>query len=83
VAENAPAERHAVAGSALTALVVAFFISVAAQIPHTNVGMATAVAGLAGVLNTFTLGRILVGAHFKGSILVRAGDGGDQRWCLY
>jgi hypothetical protein len=71
VTADAPLERQAVAASAFTALVVAFFISVAAQIPHTNVGIAVSVAGLMGVLNTFVLLRTLVRAKLERPNLLR------------
>ncbi len=71
VAEKAPVERQAVAASAFTALVVAFFISVAAQIPHTNIGVAVVIAGLVGVLNTFTWLRIMARAKLRRTTLLR------------
>jgi hypothetical protein len=59
VTAGAPAERRAVAASAFTALTCAFFISAFAQIPHVNLGFASVVIGLSGIVNSFILIRIL------------------------
>jgi hypothetical protein len=59
VMEGAPIERQAVAASAFTALVNAFFIGVGAQIPHTNVGGFVVLFGGSGLLSTTALLRIM------------------------
>lgn len=43
--------------SAYTALLNAFFVSITALIPHTNIGYPAVVLGLIGLVNTLSLGR--------------------------
>ncbi len=55
-ARNAAPELTAVAGSAFTALVNAFFISTAALLPNTNIGYVALTLGWFGVANSVTTG---------------------------
>jgi hypothetical protein len=54
---GAPAKAQAVAGSAFTALVNSFFVSLIALIPDTNLGYPAAVMALISLFNTFRLHR--------------------------
>src|SRR6266851_6201759 len=56
VMRGAPVERQAVAISAYTALLNAFFLSPVALLPHTNLGWAALVLSLVGLENQFILG---------------------------
>lgn len=58
--EGAPRERQAVAGSAFTALVNAFFVSTAALIPGESLGPVAIAMSIVGLLNTFRAGAQLV-----------------------
>jgi hypothetical protein len=60
VKAGAPIERQATSASAFTALINAFFISLGALIPGSNVGLVTLFMGVMGLLNTFSLIRHLV-----------------------
>jgi hypothetical protein len=53
---GAPVERQAVAISAYTALLNAFFLSLVALLPQTNLGWAALVLSLIGLANHFILG---------------------------
>jgi hypothetical protein len=56
VMSGAPVERQAVAISAYTALLNAFFLSLVALLPQTNLGWAALVLSLIGLENHFILG---------------------------
>ncbi len=56
VMSGAPVERQAVATSAYTALLNAFFLSLVALLPQTNLGWAALVLSLIGLANHFILG---------------------------
>jgi hypothetical protein len=56
-ATGASARAHAVAGSAFTALVNSFFVSLIALIPGTNLGYTAAIMALVSVYSTFRLHR--------------------------
>lgn len=56
VLSGAPVERQAVAFSAYTALLNAFFLSLVALLPQTNLGWAALVLSLTGLTNHFILG---------------------------
>src|SRR5260370_34227122 len=56
VMSGAPVERQAVATSAYTALLNAFFLSLVALLPQTNLGSAALVLSLIGLANHFILG---------------------------
>src|SRR5260370_15547024 len=56
VMSGAPVERQAVATSAYTALLNAFFLSLVALLPQTNLGSAALVLSLLGLANHFILG---------------------------
>jgi hypothetical protein len=60
VKASAPIERQATSASAFTALINAFFISLGALIPGSNVGIVTLLMGVLGLLNTLSLTRRLV-----------------------
>ena len=53
---SAPVERRAVASSAFTALVNAFFISLNALVPHTNIAWLTLSMSIIGIINSLYLG---------------------------
>lgn len=53
---NAPNERQGVAGNAFTALIVAFFVSLAALLPHSNIGGISLVMAGLGILSSARLG---------------------------
>src|SRR5579863_9700569 len=55
-ARNAEPELTAVAGSAFTALVNAFFISSVALLPNINIGFVTIVLAAFGLINSLTVG---------------------------
>ncbi len=57
---DAPMERQAVAGSAFTALVNAFFVSTAALIPGESLGPVAIALSITGLLNTLRVGIQLV-----------------------
>ena len=62
---EATPKRRALAGSAFTALLNAFFISLVAVTPRTNLGYVTLVMGLIGFFNTLRLGRHFWGESHK------------------
>lgn len=51
------AERRTLAGSAFTALLNAFFVSLMGLIPHTNIGYPALILGMISLVNTLALGR--------------------------
>ncbi len=57
---GAPIERQAASSSSFTALINAFFISLGALIPASNLGLVTGVMAGVALLNTFALARHLV-----------------------
>jgi hypothetical protein len=57
VGRTATAERRARAGSAFMALLDAFFVSLVALIPQTNIGYVALILGLIALINTLSLGR--------------------------
>jgi hypothetical protein len=61
---TAAPERTAVAGSAFTALVNAFFISLAALLPGQSLGYIVILFGVIGDLNSATVGVGLVRCHW-------------------
>jgi hypothetical protein len=64
---GASAKAQAVAGSAFTALINSFFVSLIALIPKTNLGYTAAVMALVSLYSTFRLHRALG----KGELAVR------------
>lgn len=54
--KEAPRERQAVAASAYTALVNAFFVSIGALIPGNSLGLLAALFGVIGLINTARVG---------------------------
>ena len=60
VSTGAPRERQAVASGAFTALVNAFFVSTAALIPGTSLGVVASIMAALGLLNTLRGGAELV-----------------------
>lgn len=54
---EATAKRRMLAGSAFTALLNGFFISLVALTPQTSIGSVTMIMGLIGLVNTLSLGR--------------------------
>jgi len=54
---SATARRRTAAGSAFTALLDAFFVSLAALIPTSNLGYTALVMAIIGLVNTLALGR--------------------------
>jgi hypothetical protein len=64
---GAPAKAQAVAGSAFTALINSFFVSLIALIPNTNLGYTAAIMALVSLFGTFRLHRGLG----KGELAVR------------
>ncbi len=71
VLEGASLERRAVATSAFTALLNAFFVSLAALIPTTNLGWTALVLSLMGLSNTFMLGWNLLSQRSHRNNMVR------------
>ena len=65
VGTRASAWRHAQATSAFTALLNAFFVSLVALIPNTNLGYTAAVMGAIGIFNTLTLARNVSSEHLS------------------
>jgi hypothetical protein len=59
IGTKAPAERRAVAGSAFFALLNAFFVSLIALVPETNIGYPALVMAVTALINTLSLGRHL------------------------
>jgi hypothetical protein len=57
---NAPIESRMVSGSAFTALVNAFFVSLGALFPDTNIGWFALTFGVVGIFNSLNQGRILL-----------------------
>ncbi len=55
VKSSAPIERQATSSSAFTALINAFFISLGALIPGSNIGILTLIMGMLALLNTLSL----------------------------
>jgi hypothetical protein len=53
----APVGRRIRAVSAFVALLDAFFVSITALIPHTNIGYPAVAAGVSALINTLSLGR--------------------------
>ncbi|HEV2238222.1 MAG TPA: hypothetical protein VGR57_16290 [Ktedonobacterales bacterium] len=62
---GAPLERRAVAATAFTALIAAFFISTEALLPETNVGFGCVVLAGLGLVTTLRLGAELVAYQFQ------------------
>ncbi|MBA2396567.1 MAG: hypothetical protein H0V70_27905 [Ktedonobacteraceae bacterium] len=60
VLTSAPIESRIVAGSTFTAIMNAFFISLGALLPHTNIGWFTISFGIIGILNSLNQGRALL-----------------------
>src|SRR5580704_13054807 len=56
---GATARRRTAAGSAFTALLNAFFVSLAALIPKANVGYTAIIMAIIGLINILSLGRHL------------------------
>jgi len=54
---GAPVKAHAVAGSAFTALINSFFVSLIALIPSTNLGYTAVIMALISLYSTFRLHR--------------------------
>ena len=71
VFEGAPVERQAVASTTFTALVNAFFISVAALIPDANLGYTALVIGLLALSNTLNVGWNLLRDRENGLDFIR------------
>src|SRR5260370_16868487 len=71
VLEGASLERRAVAISAFTALLNAFFVSLAVLIPSSNLGWSALVLSLIGLSNTFMLGWNLLSQRSHWRNLVR------------
>jgi hypothetical protein len=65
VMAGAPVQRQAVAASAFTALVNAFFVSLGAEIPHTNLGYFVCAMGVLGLVNTLHVLRSLLAARLR------------------
>lgn len=65
VAETAPVERQMRATSAFTALFNAFFVSLVALIPNTNIGGVGVTMGVIGLINSVGIARQLV-RHERG-----------------
>jgi hypothetical protein len=59
VAQDAPIERQVVADSAFTALVNAFFLSMAGAIPGLNIGIVATTLGSASLVQTVSAGKRL------------------------
>jgi hypothetical protein len=55
--KGAPAKAQAIAGSAFTALVNSFFVSLIALIPGTNLGYTAVIMAVVSLSNTFRLHR--------------------------
>ena len=70
VLEGASLERRALATSVFTALLNAFFISLAALIPSSNLGWTALVLSLVGLSNTLTLGWNLLSqrSHWRNMV---------------
>ncbi len=60
VLTSAPIESRIVAGSTFTAMMNAFFISLGALLPHTNIGWFALSFGIIGILNSLNQGRALL-----------------------
>ena len=71
VLEGASLEKRALATSSFTALLNAFFVSLAALIPSTNLGWTALVLSLVGLSNTFTLGWNLLSQRSHRHNMVR------------
>jgi hypothetical protein len=71
VMETAPLDRQAVSVGAFMALLNAFFISLAALIPGSNLGWVTLVMSLVSLLNTLSLGWTLLRQRFTPQQLLR------------
>jgi hypothetical protein len=59
VSSGAPRERQAVASGAFTALVNAFFVSTAALIPGSSIGVVASILAALGLINTLRIGAEL------------------------
>lgn len=70
VLEGASLEKRALATSSFTALLNAFFVSLAALIPSTNLGWTAMVLSLVGLFNTFMLGWNLLSqrSHWRNMV---------------
>ncbi len=68
---GAPAERRAVASSSFTALLNAFFISLSALLPHSNIAYLTLVMGSLGFLNSLLLGLTVFREHVDWQAAIR------------
>lgn len=62
---DAPNERQSVAANAFTALIVAFFVSLAALLPDSNVGGISVVMAGLGILSSTRLGFQLARYHLR------------------
>ena len=71
VLEGASLEKRALATSAFTALLNAFFVSLAALIPSSNLGWSGLVLSLVGLSNTFMLGWNLLSQRSHWPNMVR------------
>lgn len=71
VLEGASVERQGVASSTFTALVNAFFISVAALIPGANLGYTTLIMSLLGLSNSLNVGWNLLRGRQKWQQFIR------------
>jgi hypothetical protein len=60
VLAKAPIESRVVAGSTFTALLNAFFISLGALLPQTNIGWFAISFSIVGIINSLSLGRTLL-----------------------
>lgn len=73
VMSSAPIERQATTASAYTALLNAFFVSLIALLPQTNLGPAVLVLSLTGLINYFVLAwQLFKRAQGKSSMVSRA-----------
>jgi hypothetical protein len=73
VKAGAPIERQATSASAFSALINAFFISLAALIPGSNLGYIALVMGVGGGMSTVSLSRHLLRRSIGWSRLARRG----------
>lgn len=73
VKAGAPIERQATSASAFSALINAFFISLAALIPGSNLGYITLLMGIVGLISSFSLARHLLRQWAGWKRLVRRG----------
>jgi hypothetical protein len=71
IGADAPIARRAIAGSAFTALLDAFFVSLGSLLPGYNLGGFALVMSLVGLLNTFTLVVRMVRQRDNVAVLVQ------------